>query len=95
MKTYISVLKLFIVTSLLLCFFRVNAQGNAETNFEWNLFIFLIIFSLIILLLFIIISVKTKEIIYKNRKRKINRTKNGRVSLKVLKRMRDTAVYRL
>lgn len=93
MKIYLSVLKLFIALALLLCFLPVLAQGRAQTSFDWNVFIFLIIFSLIILLMFIVVSVKIKEMIYKSRKRKIDRRKKGRISRRAFKRLHNMADY--
>jgi len=74
MKNYITVFKLILATGLWLCVSPAIAQGSEQTDFRWPLFIFLGVFTMIVLLLAIIMSIKTKETVYKKRK-KINNNK--------------------
>jgi hemoglobin len=88
MKNYIPVFKLILVAGLWLCVSPAIGQGSAQTNFQWPLFIFLGVFTLIILLLAVIMSIKTKEIIYKSRK-KIDKNKRRMHILNGMKETKD------
>ena len=70
-RIYILILHLLIPSGLLLCSLSLNAQGKTQPTFDWGPFIFLIILLSIILLAAIVMSATTKELLNKNRKRKI------------------------
>ena len=70
-KKYIPILHFLIPSGLLLCALFSNAQAKTSTTSDSVPFIFLLIFLLIILLVAIIMFVTTKEMIFKNRKRKL------------------------
>ena len=70
-KKYIPILHFLIPSGLLLCALFSNAQAKTSTTSDSGPFIFLLIFLLIILLAAIIMFVTTKEMIFKNRKRKL------------------------
>jgi hemoglobin len=88
MKNYITVFKLILAIGLWLCVSPAIAQGSEQTDFRWPLFIFLGVFTMIALLLAIIMSVKTKEIVYKNRK-KINKNKRRTHIINSMKETKD------
>jgi hemoglobin len=71
-----------------LCVSPAIAQGSEQTDFRWPLFIFLSVFTIIVLLLVIIMSIKTKETVYKERK-KINKNKRRTHIIYSMKETKD------
>ena len=70
-RKYIPILHFLIPLVLLLCAWSSSAQGKTGTTPDSGRFIFLVIFLLIILMTVIFMSVMIKEMISKNRKRKL------------------------
>jgi len=92
MKNYIPVFKLILVAGLCLYVSPAIAQGSPEISFQWPLSIFLGVFTLIVLLLAIIMSIKTKELIYKKRK-KIDKNKRRMHILNSMKKIKDIMTF--
>src|SRR6187401_1150645 len=70
-RKYIPILHFLIPLGLLLCALSSSAQVKTGTTSDSGPFIFLIIFLLIILMAVIFMSITIKDMISKNRKRKL------------------------